>query len=88
MPRRCSRAVATAARGSPRVRVRDPWRRWEISVVESAETEPRAPRCRSRSLDRLKRAIAGRRTPDSELLTALAELALAEPPSRGAAPRA
>ena len=62
------------------VQGRDPWRRWEISVVEPATTETRA-RLPQPLLNRLTRAISQDPSPDSELVTALAQLALGEPPS-------
>ena len=62
---------------APASALREPWRRWEISVVRPPETSPRPALARPLA-DRLKRAIADADTADPELLAALADLALAE----------
>ena len=56
---------------------RDPWRRWEISAVQTAESA-RKPRITAPLAERLKRAIIGTQNPDPELLGALAELAFGD----------
>jgi CHAT domain-containing protein len=59
---------------------REPWRRWEISVVRPPETAQR-PQLAKPLAEKLKRAIVQAGTADkadAELITALADLALAE----------
>ena len=56
---------------------RDPWRRWEISAVQTAESAPK-PRIAAPLAERLKRAITDTQNPDPELLGALAELAFGD----------
>jgi CHAT domain-containing protein/pimeloyl-ACP methyl ester carboxylesterase len=56
---------------------RDPWRRWEISAVQTAEPAPK-PRIAGALAERLKRAITATQNPDQELLGALAELAFGD----------
>jgi CHAT domain-containing protein/pimeloyl-ACP methyl ester carboxylesterase len=58
---------------------RDAWRRWEVSVVTPARKyEP--PSLPKPLADRLKRAVLESANADAELLAALAELAIGEPP--------
>ncbi len=63
------------------VQGRDPWRRWEISVVEApaVATPPRLPRP---VVQRLQAAISQVAAADAELLTALAQLAFSDAPER------
>ena len=62
---------------------RDPWRRWEISVVEppSVAAAPRLPRPLA---DRLLTAVTQAASADAELVAVLAQLALADAPARAA----
>ncbi len=56
------------------VQGREPWRRWEIGVVESTELAP--PRLAPSLAERLKRAVREAPSSDPELLAELTELAL------------
>jgi CHAT domain-containing protein/esterase/lipase superfamily enzyme len=62
---------------TPPTALREPWRRWEISVVRPPETS-RRPALAKPLADRLKRAIAEAGDADPELVAALADLALAD----------
>jgi tetratricopeptide (TPR) repeat protein len=57
---------------------RDAWRRWEVSVVTPPRTS-QPPSLPKPLADRLKRAVLESDNADTELLAALAELAIGEP---------
>ena len=65
------------ARIAPPSALREPWRRWEISVVVPPERS-RRPALAKPLADRLKRAIADADKTDADLVSALADLALAD----------
>jgi len=72
-PGRNGRARLTAMQG------REPWRRWEISVVEAPVSAAQAAARLPKPLaDRLRAAVTDAAGADKQLLTALAQLALGD----------